>query len=100
MLLEIPYPDLYMLTPVLNIIVMMFLLILMIYFYGRNRVFPIMLIIFLFSLIIGVNSFSVHNIPFTPYFQLFFLLIQAVFFTLTSFDLYSSVKRAGSNKKR
>ena len=82
-------PDLYMLTPVLTIILMIFLLILMIYFYSKTRVFPIILTIFLFSLIFGVYSLEIENIPFTPYFQIFFLTVQGILFMLTALNVYT-----------
>jgi len=88
MLLEVLYPDMYMLTPILSILVILILLIFMIYLYMKMRVWPVMLIVYLFSLVIGMNSIATEHIPYTPYFQIFFLLIQSVIFIITSFELY------------
>ncbi|MBA7494961.1 hypothetical protein ES702_05539 [subsurface metagenome] len=92
-------PDLYMLTPVLTILVMVFLLILMIYFYSKTRVFPIILTIFSFSLIFGVYSLEIENIPFTPYFQIFFLTIQGMLFILTALNVYTDVSYTRKSKR-
>ena len=92
-------PDLYMLTPVLTIIIMIFLLILMIYFYSKTRVFPIILTIFSFSLIFGMYSLEVDNIPFTPYFQIFFLSIQGILFMLTSLNVYTDARYTRRSKR-
>ena len=92
-------PDLYMLTPVLTIIIMIFLLVLMIYFYSKTRVFPIILTIFSFSLIFGMYSLEVDNIPFTPYFQIFFLTIQGIFFMLTALNVYTDARYTRRSKR-
>lgn len=65
---------------------------LMIFFYLKKRNWIIILIIFLFSLIFGVMSLSAVDIPFTPYAQIFFLLFQSIFFTLTSIELWEREK--------
>ncbi|GAH57233.1 unnamed protein product, partial [marine sediment metagenome] len=42
------------------------------------RLFLPILIVFLFSLIIGINSMSLEYIPFNPYVSIFFILFQSV----------------------
>ena len=74
----------YILTPVLTIFMLIILMVVMIYFYMKMRIFPVILIVYLFSIIIGINSMTTGDIPFTPYFQTFFLLLQSVFFLLTA----------------
>lgn len=65
-----------------SIILMVLLMILMIYFYVKIRRFLPVLIIFLFSIVIGMVSFSCSYLPFTPYFQIFFMLFQTILFYL------------------
>lgn len=72
--------------------VMVLLLILMIYFYVKVRKFLPILVIYVFSLIIGMASFS-SLIPFFPWINVFFILFQSVIFMLTGLDLYNEVKR-------
>jgi len=83
------FDDLYLLTPVLGIIILIILMGLMIFFYSKHTYFyflPI-LVVFLFSIVIGMSSISESNIPFTPWFQIFFLLIQTVFFMLHTLEV-------------
>ena len=68
------------------IIVILLLLFLMIYFYSKKRYFLPILVVFLFSLIIGMLSME-FGIPFTPYVQIFFMLMQSVFFIMTAIQL-------------
>ena len=76
-----------------TITIMILLLVLMIYFYVKVRKFLPILVIFLFSLIIGMTTFSSFSIPYYPWFNLFFILFQSIIFMLTSLDLYNEVKR-------
>lgn len=76
-----------------TIIIMVLLLILMIYFYLKVRKFLPILVIFLFSLIIGMATLSSFVVPFYPWFNVFFILFQSVIFMLTSLDLYNEVKK-------
>ena len=73
---------------ILTFMLLIILMLLMIYIYAKNRRFTIILVIFLFSLVIGMTAFSVEGVPLTPYFQLLFLLFQTVIFILTAIDLY------------
>lgn len=72
--------------------IMVLLLILMIYFYVKVRRFLPILVIFVFSLIIGMASLS-SLVPFFPWFNIFFILFQSIIFMLTSLDLYNEVKK-------
>lgn len=61
---------------------MIILIVLMIYFYMKVKEFLPILVVFLFSIVIGMVSFGGAFIPFMPWFQICFMLIQTVFFYL------------------
>ena len=63
-----------------TIILMLFLIVLMLYFYKSISNLLPTLVLFLFSIVFGMLSFSGSFLPFTPYIQLLFILIQTVFF--------------------
>jgi hypothetical protein len=65
-----------------SIVFMVFLMVLMIYLYVKIDRFLPLLVIFLFSIIIGMVSFSGSYLPFTPFIQLFFILFQTIIFYL------------------
>ena len=54
----------------------------------KKENYLLFLIIFLFSLLIGVISLTEYIIPFTPYLQFFFLLFQSSIFIITSLEVY------------
>lgn len=77
------YDLLTALTPIFTLFLLVFLLVLMLICY---RYFPkmiIILIVFAFSLVIGALSTQIGDIPFTPYFQIFFILFQSAMFILS-----------------
>lgn len=65
-----------------SMFVLVLLMILMIYLYQKVRKFLPELVVFLFSIVIGMLSISSLGIPYTPWIQIFFILIQGVFFYL------------------
>ena len=67
---------------------MIILMSIMLIVYLKIENWLIILVIFLFSLIIGALSFSMGDIPFTPYFQMFFIIFQLIIFVITSLDVY------------
>lgn len=75
-------------TPVLSIVILIFLLVLMIYFYGKKKIFLPILTIYLFSMIMGLMALRIDNFPFTPYLQTFFIVIQTVFLLLTAIEVF------------
>ena len=81
------------LTPILDVGVLITFIILMMYVYAKFRIFPLILLIMLISLIIGVSSIQLAYNPFTPYFQVFFILFQTVFFLKTSIEYQKEYKR-------
>lgn len=68
--------------------IMLFLIILMLFLYKKIDKFLPTLILFLFSLIIGVSSIAIVNLPFIPYFSLFFILFQTSIFIIKSLKIY------------
>ena len=71
---------------VLMTTIFVFLIGFMLYFYMKARVFLAVLVVFLFSLVMGALSFTFYMYPFYPYFTVFFLMIQSVLFMLTCLD--------------
>ena len=69
----------YLLTSIILIILLM---VLMIYCYAKINPFLPVLVVFLFSIVIGMVSFTGSYLPFTPWFQLFFMLFQTILFYL------------------
>ena len=65
-----------------SIFILVLLMILMIYLYQKVRKFLPELVVFLFSIVIGMLSISSLGIPYTPWIQIFFILIQGIFFYL------------------
>jgi len=64
---------------------LIFLMILMIVCYMKIRVFPIMVGLYVFSLVIFTVSLGVE-LPLNPYIQIMFIIIQTLFFTAYAFD--------------
>lgn len=69
------------------ILMLILMMVLMIYAYKKIRKFLPVLIIFLFSLIMGISTMSVLGFPHTPWFQLFFILFQTVIFYYSVIEL-------------
>lgn len=84
-------------STVLSFFTIMTLMVLMLVLYLKFRFFHIILIVFLFSIVIGMYSIADYSLPFSPYFQLFFLTFQSVIFILTSND-YSNFKKGNKNE--
>jgi len=72
--------------------IMFILMILTLFLYFKTREFISILLVFLFSIILGISSFSIQ-LPFTPWFQIFFVLFQSIFFVLTALNYYNNKKR-------
>ncbi len=73
----------------LSIFIISLLMLAMIYFYFKHKVFLIIFTIFLFSIIFGFAAFTVVLFPFTPYLQIFFMLFQSSIFLITTENLFS-----------
>jgi len=68
--------------------ILLFLIVLMLFLYKKINKFLPTLILFLFSLIIGVSSIAIISLPFIPYFSLFFILFQLSIFIMKSLKIY------------
>lgn len=77
------------LNAMLSVFFIMALIGLMIICYLKIRIPLVILLIFLFSLIIGIMFLEVDGIPFTPYIQLFFLFFQAIILIITFLEAYN-----------
>jgi len=75
-------------TPLISLLILFLLMIFMLALYLKVRIFLIILIVFLFSLVMGVSALENGNLPFTPYIQNFFLLFQTMIFLLTTFGVF------------
>ena len=73
------------------IAILIILVILMIYLYSKRMELPIV-VVFGFSIIFGIASFP-FGIPFTPYFQIFFMLFQGSFFIMKAMQFNKKRKR-------
>lgn len=73
---------------IFSFFVLVSLMTLILFLYLKEHRFELILIVFLFSLIIGVTSIADFNLPFSPYFQLFFLLFQTIVFYLVIEEKY------------
>ena len=82
--------DLLGFYPLMTFFGIIFLFALMIFCFLKLRIFVLILAIYLFSLIIGFNSFSESVIPFTPYLQIFFLVFQTIMFLLTAIQTFGN----------
>ena len=72
------------------LIILMILMIIMTILYYRIKIYLPILVLFLFSLIIGFNSIIYEYIPFNPYFSIFFILFQSTFFIEISLQEYNN----------
>ena len=81
------------LQPFLAIIILLILLTIMMVLYLKMSLYLPILVVFLFSLIIGANSIAIENIPLNPYLSIFFILFQSVMFIEKSLQQYKTTKR-------
>ena len=79
--------------PIMSLFVIIFLFGLMIFCYLKIRIFLVILVIYLFSLVIGISSFDESTIPFTSYLQIFFLIFQTILFFITALDTFQNKNR-------
>lgn len=78
-----------------DIIIFFFLICLMLYLFNRlssYKDFLPILIIYLFSLIIGIEGLGHIHTHFSPNLEISFLMFQTFMFLLTSFKVYSNYK--------
>jgi hypothetical protein len=65
-------------APVIVLFMMVMLIILMIYFMKVKDKFSIILLIYFFSLAVGIGSINIPTFPLNPYFQIFFILFMSL----------------------
>lgn len=78
----------YVFAPFINVFILIFFIGLMIFAVYKFRYFLVILTIFLFSLIIGIDSISINETPFTPYLQIFFMIFQTLIFIRFTFEVF------------
>lgn len=76
-----------LLNPLVSTFILILLMAIMIIVYLKIRIWLLVAILFFSSLIIGFMALNVEN-PFTPYFQMLFLLFQTIIFILTSLQAW------------
>lgn len=82
-----------------HILLLLVLLILMIYYSKRTKYYITIIVIYLFSLIIGFESFLHIHTPFSPMIEIFFVLFHTTLFIQSAIDYYTldKMKRENSN---
>jgi len=78
------------LQPFIALFILIILMIFMVILYKYVRIWVVILVLFLFSLIIGVYSLSYEYIPFNPYISILFILFQSIFFLVVSLEVYKT----------
>ena len=73
-----------------HLFVLVFFMLLMLYLFMKIVNFLPILVVYTFSLLIGVESFTHLHTPFSPLFELFFLMFQTTIFLLTAFNVYDN----------
>jgi len=77
-----------------EILTLIFLMVLMVYLYRKmiKEYLPIV-IVFLFSLLIGIEAITHFHTHFSPFLELFFMFFQLSFFLLKVLEYYNYKKR-------
>lgn len=75
-----------------HFIIIFFLIILLMYIYVKNMKYNFLpsLVVFGFSLLIGISSLEHSHFPLSPLVELFFLTFQTSIFLLISFNEYNN----------
>jgi len=68
-------------------------MIIMVILYRKVRIWLVIFIMFLLSLLIGISLLLLDYIPFNPYLSIGFILFQFSFLILISIKLYKTYKR-------
>jgi len=79
-------------SPIVSTFLIIFLMVAMVYLYRYQRFFLLIFIVWIFSIVIGLISIKNFWLPFSPYFQIFFMLIQSVYLFLTSINLFEEFR--------
>lgn len=73
--------------PLIEFAVLMGLLVGNMYLYKKLRIWIFILSVFMFNLIFAILSIRSYVLPFTPYIQIFSILIQTLILLLTSLEV-------------
>ena len=73
--------------------ILFFLILLMIYCYKKIDDYLPIIAIYGFSLVMGIEAFAHPHSPFTPTFELFFLVFQSFLFMMTALEFRDKRKR-------
>lgn len=60
------------------------------YTFVKKFDFILGLVVYSFSLVIGMNSLEHSHVPFSPMFEVFFMIFQTSIFLLISFNVYDN----------
>ncbi len=73
-----------------HLFVLVFFMLLMLYLFMKIVNFLPILVVYTFSLLIGMESFTHLHTTFSPLLELFFLMFQTTLFLLASFNIYDN----------
>ncbi len=73
-----------------HLFILVFFLLLMLYLFMKIVNFLPILVVYMFSLLVGIDSFTHLHTPFSPLFEIFFLMFQTTIFLLTAFNVYDN----------
>jgi len=94
----VPYPDFVtfdiegLLSTMAVIIVLVFMLVLMVTLFKKCRIFVVILLVWIISLIIGLSYLIEGGFLFGSVLFIVFILLQTLFFLLTLIDFFNSLK--------
>jgi len=78
--------------PILSLVILVMMMLFMLYFYTKVKKMVFVLLIYVFSLPFGLISLGEYNIPFSPWFQLFFLMFQTIIFFMSAMKFRRLIK--------
>ena len=73
-----------------HLFILVFFLVLMLFLFMKIVNFLPILVVYMFSLLVGLDSFTHLHTPFSPLFEIFFLMFQTILFLLTAFNVYDN----------
>lgn len=76
-----------------HILILILLMVLIIYCYRNFKEYLITIVVYSFSLWIGMDSLTHWHTPFSPLIEIFFILFQTAIFITMSIDLYTTNKK-------
>ena len=76
-----------------HILILLVLMILIIYYSKRTKHYITIIVIYLFSLVISIDSFLHIHTPFSPMFEIFVIIFNSSLFIHSAIDYYTLDKR-------